>query len=44
MNYLCLIYSDESAMASATPEQTKTVMDSYWAFNKELDDAEVALG
>jgi len=33
MKYMCLIYSDESGMASATEEQINQVMTAYYAFS-----------
>jgi hypothetical protein len=36
MKYAILIYGDEEAGAQATPEQLKEVMDSWWAYEAEL--------
>jgi hypothetical protein len=38
MKYLCTIYGDEGAMASATPEEMKEVMDAYMAFGEQAGD------
>jgi hypothetical protein len=38
MKYLCTIYGDESAMASASPEEMKQVLDAYNAFGEEAGD------
>jgi len=36
MNYMLLIYGDESAMAQATPEQNQAVADEYEAFTQSI--------
>ena len=36
MKYMLLIYGDESAMASATPEQNQAAADEYEAFTKSI--------
>ncbi|MDA1349784.1 MAG: YciI family protein [Chloroflexi bacterium] len=44
MKYACLIYSDESGMATATQEQMQEVMGAYWKFEEEIGKAGVKLG
>lgn len=41
MQYICLIYTDESAEANQTPEQQAEVYDAYNAFSKAVRDADV---
>lgn len=36
MRYLLMIYTNEAADASATPEQQQQVMNEYWAFTDEV--------
>jgi hypothetical protein len=38
MKYLATIYGDESAVASASPEDMKRVLDAYTAFGEEAKD------
>jgi hypothetical protein len=42
MKYLASIYNDESA--ETTPEQGAAIMDAYWAFTREIEEAGVMLG
>ena len=42
--YLLLIYGDESAAASATPEDFQREYDAYGAFTKDLQDRGVMRG
>ena len=44
MRYLLSIYTDESGMADATPQQTSEVMNAYNAFTEEITAAGVMLG
>ncbi len=44
MQYLALIYSDESKMPEQTPEQQKAVIAEYMAFNEEAKAAGVFVG
>ena len=43
MKYLCLIYSDESQMGSATEEQIEQVMGAYMQYEQEVSAAGVKL-
>ena len=38
MQYTLLIYGDETAQASATPEQTEAVMGEWWAYDQWLTE------
>ena len=44
MQYLCLIYSNETTEAGQSPEEQKAVFDAYRAFTKEAEDAGVWVG
>jgi hypothetical protein len=44
MRYLLLIYSNEAAGAQASPAEQEAVMEAYWAFTNEVNEAGVNLG
>jgi hypothetical protein len=44
MRYLALIYSDEQAGATATPEEQEANMQAWWAYSEELGKADKTLG
>lgn len=44
MRYLLLIYSNETADTTATPEQQQAVMNEYWAFTHEVNQRGVNKG
>ncbi len=44
MQYICLIYTNETAETTMTPEQNAAVMDEYNAFSKAVRDAGVMVG
>jgi hypothetical protein len=44
MKYLLTIYNDESARENISPEDGKAVMDAYFAFSREVDEAGAMLG
>jgi hypothetical protein len=44
MKYLLTIYGDESARENISPEDGKAVMDAYFAFSREVDEAGAMLG
>jgi hypothetical protein len=44
MKYLLTIYNDESAWENMSPEDGKAVMDAYFAFSREVDEAGAMLG
>jgi hypothetical protein len=41
MKYLCTIYGDESGWNDVTPEQMSEVMDAYFAFGRDAEQAGV---
>ena len=41
MKYLLTIYSDESGWEDVTPEQGQEIMNAYWAFQQEVEQAGV---
>lgn len=44
MRFLLMIYTDETAGSSATPEQQQAVMNEYWAFNSAVNQRGVNKG
>ncbi len=44
MRYLLLIYTNEAQDSQATPAEQETIMNAYWAFTKEVNEAGVNLG
>ena len=44
MQYLMLIYADEAAVATMTPEQRKSMMSAYQRFTTETQNKKVYLG
>src|SRR5436309_1254860 len=44
MQYLMLIYADETALATMTPENRRSVMSAYQRFTTEVQDKKLYLG
>ena len=44
MRFLLMIYTDETADSTATPEQQQAVMNEYWAFNSAVNQRGVNKG
>jgi hypothetical protein len=44
MKYLLTIYRDESGWDNVSDEEAQAIMDAYWAFTREVEEAGVMLG